>query len=219
MTRRCLPLALLLACSALSSAEITPDQLLAKMQKAYGSVKTARFNVITRFMRAKTLVVSSKVQFSAPNKIALSTTGVPGLAAKDFTAVTDGKLVSMTGLPGGPITRAYQLDRFEQGMPQFNLETLCFWDWPRQLSRGPKGNMHESTFALRRENWNNANFYVLTETAAKQHVVVQYYVHPTSYLIYRTAQFDLGSKVPFQDEAISHLEINVPVPAATFAVH
>lgn len=218
MRLRALSLAVLATCSAVSSAQLAPEQLLAKMRKAYGSVKTARFDVLTRFMRANTVVISSKVQFMAPMKVNVSTTGVPGLNGKAFTAVTDGSLYSLEGLQGGGITRAYKMDAFEQGLPQFNLETLCFWDYARQLSTGPKGNMKDSKLAVSREMWDKANCYVLKETAEQQRVVVHYYVNPNTFLIMRTVIYGLGASKPRQDFAISKLQINVPLPASAFKV-
>jgi len=64
------------------------------------------------------------------------------------------------------------------------LEVLCLWDWKQQFSIDRGGNMHDSTFSMRTDDWNGKSFTVLQENA--QQVRVLYFIDPATSYIWRT---------------------------------
>ena len=133
-----------------------------------------------------------------------------------YDLVTDGEQVHIEGLPGGELTHAWALQTMVGDLPQLNLEVINFWDWPRQLSTDPRGNMHFSTFSVMSRKWNGKTYDVLEENA--QRVRVRYFVDPKTSLIMKTEQYPLGSTVPSAITSIDKLELNVPVDKKQFVV-
>lgn len=216
MDRRLLLLLLLLAASTQARAELTAEQLLAKMRAAYKAVPSVELKVQTKFIRAKTVIALSTIEFLAPNKIRIETTGIPGLEGDMFRAVSDGSRVSMTGLPGGPIEWPYDYNRFIRSVPMLDLETLCYWDWAKQLSTAKGGNMAASRLAVKREDWQGQSYYVLEEHADRQGVFIRYFVEPHRFLIMKVLQYQSDSTGPSQENLVLKLHLRKPLVPEDF---
>ena len=113
---------------------------------------------------------------------------------------------------------SYSYGEFMKRLPQANLETLCFFDWHKQFDTTIKGNMYLSKFRVFRERWMNRDWTVLEETPKTPPEVVRYYVDPTTYLIWRTAAFDVGQKQPFNDFWFTKLEVNSNLDPKAFKI-
>src|SRR5947209_12186611 len=108
MRRIGLGAAVLLAGCAWGQVNAQAAALLVKMRAAYGSLKTARAEGHAKLRgSAKTLTLTSVVEFRTPMNFRIETTGVPGTAKPTYVCVTDGKKLHTDGLPGGSETRAY----------------------------------------------------------------------------------------------------------------
>jgi hypothetical protein len=219
MKRVGLVVVVLLAGTAWGQVDPHAAALLAKMRAAYGSLKTARTVGHAKLVgRTKTLLASSTVEFRAPLNFRIETTGVPGTAKPAYLCVTDGKKIHTEGLPGGPETKPYTYDGLLADLPQTNLETICFFDWHKQLSTAADGNMHQSTFRVYKERWMNREWTVLEETPQTPPEVVKYYVDPATNLIWRTALFRKEQKEPFTDIWFTKLEVNSKLDPKAFAI-
>lgn len=194
--------------------------LLAKMRAAYGSLKSARGTVQTKFLsRGKGLLLSSKVEFKAPMNFRMETSGVPGTTKPTYVFLTDGKKLYTDGLPGGSETKVYSYQALLQRLlPQSNLETLCFFDWRIQLSTSAGGNMHRSKFKVLKKRWGNRDWTVLEESPITTPQVIDYYVDPSTYLIWRTAAFNSFDKSPFNDFWFTKLQVNPTIDPKDFRI-
>jgi hypothetical protein len=213
-------LALGVSATGLASAnDLDTEALLAKMRSAYRSIKSARF---TTEVHRGAFVLACTNYFAAPFEVRceFSNTGSP-IKAGQTIAVTDGTWM-YAKLPVTPFEKtAFGLDAFEQKVPG-NLESLCFYDWDRQLSTGTGKNMHFSTLRiLKNQKWNGRTWTVLEETAKQQNVLCLYYIDPATSLIWRTKVSLLHSQVGAQgapvDAWIKQLELGAPLPGSIFA--
>jgi hypothetical protein len=189
----------LLACQgfAQTPAKPAPDvvALLAKMRAAYSNVKTAQLS--STFLERKsdnTVVLKSECVYLAPSSFRIVSQGPDVLGARKYVLVADGKHIHVEGLPGGPMTHRYTHRDMVMNLPQLNLDVLCLWDWKRQLSTEPLGNMSQSKLKIGTDQWNGKTYTILDETAGQ--VRVRYFVDPVSSLIMRTEQFGLGDALP-----------------------
>ena len=198
-----------------SAADAQTEALLAQMRNAYRSAKTARFNVNSSFKSLKGFnKYVNSFSYKAPNRIRLAITSptVKGTLVK----VTDGKKISLSGQGFKAPVQAYSIDQFEASLP-VNLESLCFWDWDRQLSTAKGHNMAASKLAIKTESWNGKTWTVLEETATAQQIFVRYYVDPQSHLIWRTHVFTTAKK-EISDAVVTSMSINVPISDSVFNV-
>ena len=199
--------------------EPAASALLAKMRSAYAAVKSAEISTTYEQVGAGTKVMmKSECSYLAPLSFRIKSTGLPGLSPSGYSLVTDGQNIHIEGLPGGGLTQPYSERKMWQDLPQLNLEVLCFWNWQRQLSTEPRGNMHTSTFHVSSDTWKSKSYTILEETAEGQHVRVRYFVDPKTYLIWRTETYDLGSKTPYLIATIEKMDLNKPIDKSLFAV-
>jgi hypothetical protein len=216
------PAAILCVCAAsvaLASPQPEVASLLGKMRAAYSSTKAAKLTTKTVIHgQGKSLTIASHVLFQPPLRIQVSSTGIPGVVGGTFKAISNGKNLFLAGLPGGAMTQPASIDTVERALPQFNLEVLCFWDFAKQLSTQPGGNMNHSTFALKKETWKGKSWTVLEETAKAQNAFVRYFIDPKTSFIWRTLYMTLSSKAMRQEAWIELMEINKPVDSKAFTV-
>jgi len=172
----------LASCAAVSAQELTSSALLEKMNKAYSSVKSAKFSVEGKgYVRDATTKMD--VVFAAPHKIRATVTGLFGEGSKTIFTTTGDK-VTIVDAEGKMEKR--EVD-FDQMRLTGNLETLCFWDHKAQLSASDGGNMQGSTLkVIAKESWNGKDWIVLEEDAPQVGVEVRYFIDPKTYLIWRT---------------------------------
>lgn len=206
---------LVAASSFALAADEEVEKLLASMRKAYSGAKTAKFTVQT-VMKAedKDLSVTFEGTFKGPNKLYLYTDSMFGIDGK-VKLVCDGKTISIT-TPEDKDEAPFTIENLSSAMP-LNLESLCFWDYKRQLSTEADGNMHESSHKiLTDQEWNDKKWTILEETANEQKVFVKYWIDPKTSFIWKTEVFDLESKEKVMTCEIKKLEVGLEVEDSVF---
>lgn len=210
---------LLLAISAVSfAADKEVEELLAKMRETYKTTKSAKFTTTTRiFGDEGEQKADVEVQFKNPNKVKLTLDGMFGIPGK-ISIISDGKKIQ-SEVMGEKDTGPFTVEALSEGSP-LNLETLCFWDYERQLSTGESGNMKTSTFKLLKdESWDGKKWTVLEETAKEQGVFVRYWIDPKTNYIWRTEVKSLEGDTPVMECKISKLEIGVEIDDKVFEIN
>lgn len=195
-------------------ADAQVEELLSKMRTAYSRTKSARFEVTTDLTQSERKIkVSMKVDFAAPNKMrAQLSMGSTGTA----TVICNGKSIVSAFGPNISPSQPYGLDALGRSLPA-NLETLCFFDWKRQLSTGAGGNMSKSKLTIiPSEKWNGKSYLVLEESAPQQDVFVRYFIDPATYLIWRTHSVSLKAKKPLMDARLTRLELGASIDPKVF---
>ena len=214
---------LVLCCLAISAAGFAADKeveaLLAKMRDAYQKVKTAQFTATT-FITGPfgEQGVTGKFSFANPNKIHALVMGLPAAGGNDVVLTSDGKMMQAEGLEGRSGKRKFDEQAIVEALP-FNLETLNFWDYARQLSTGEKGNMHDSQLKIvKKESWNGKSWVVLEETAPKSRVFVRYFIDPKTNLMWRTVVMDIDKKETQFDVQLKDLTLGVKLNDKLFKI-
>lgn len=196
-------------------ADKETEELLAKMRAAYSQVKTAKFATKSVFRRGKDkeFTANLSTEFAAPNKLRSTVT----VAGQKVEVYCDGKSVLQLG-PANRIKSDYSLDALGQALPA-NLESLCFFDWKRQLSTAAGGNMKESILKIApKESWNGRTWIVLEEKAPKQKVFVKYYIDPGTYLIWRTKSSRTDQNFISEDYQLTSLTLGGAIDAKRFQI-
>lgn len=188
------------------------ETLLGQMRAAYKAVKAAHLKVECRLEQ---FTLNADMLYKSPSKMKVSVTSdrIKGAMVR----VTDGKSVS-TRNPGstGNTTQKYTKDNFEMGLP-LNLESLCLFDYARQLSTERGNNMEHSALKIRNgRSWNGKQWLVLEETATAQKVFVTYYIDAKTFLIWRTVAQRLDTKKQIQDCSIKKLDLSPNIPDSAF---
>jgi len=199
-------------------ADKNVETLLAHMRDAYKSVKAATYSTQSTLYPADGAKqdYTSEFAFKQPNLIR---TIVKGGQLGDSTAtiLTDGDNITVSTSAGQGGTAKYSLDEFEKYSFMTNLESICFFDWDRQLSTAEGKNMANSTFNLiRREKWNGKDWMVLEETAKKDGLFVRYFIDPKTFFIWRTNVKKLDDKKDQLDAQITKLDTNAQLDDALF---
>jgi len=201
------------------AADKNVEALLAKMRDAYKRVKTAKFTATT-FVPGPfgEQGVTGNFTYAQPNKIHAIIMGLPTAGGSDVVFRSDGRQIQAEGLEGKSGKRPFDVQGIVDALP-FNLETLNFWDWERQLSTGPKGNMHDSTLKIvPKESWNDKEWLVLEETAPKVRVFVRYFIDAKTNLIWRTLVMDLDKKTARSDVRITKLDLAAKIDESSFKI-
>jgi hypothetical protein len=213
-----LPLALLLL-----TAQVAPKPdvvaLLAKMRRAYSTVKSAHISVKTNhYGHEARITSSSECDYKAPSSFHIATRGIAGLTKDAYELTTDGKQIHIEGLPGKPITMPYTVQAMVNNDPQLNLDVLCLWDWKRQLSTDPMGNMHFSTLVIKSDDWDGKKWIVLEETARRQNNIIDYYVDPKTFLICRTISSLLSPHRALSDVQVEKWDTTAKIDPTLFKI-
>lgn len=174
-----------LLAASIHAADPQVEALLAKMRIAYRSTKSITY---TTESKMGSNVYVSIFNFQSPTKIRMTIASstdknlIPGLVLS-----TDGINVSVsTATLPTKVVAKYTPDVFGSNI-RGNLESICFFDWERQLSTAPGKNMEHSTFKISlNQDWKGKKWTVLEETAAKDKVVCRYFIDPKTSYIWRT---------------------------------
>ena len=150
--------------------EIEVEELLGKMRQVYRETKTASFQTKSSINeKGEKIVVTLTGEFANPNRMRVSFAGLP---SGEATLICDGKEVAIV-IEGQPKrSLEYSVDNLGKSLFA-NLETLCFFDWKRQLSTAEGGNMKSSKLKIVKEDWNGKNWLILEEHAEMQRVDVR----------------------------------------------
>jgi hypothetical protein len=164
-------------------AEKETDALLRRMRNAYDRLQAAKVGFsFRRPSDREQAAPSGNLIFAAPSRIRAE------MDFPDYGSVKvycDGRTITtLDATEDEPEVTDYTPDGVHRMVPA-NLEILCLFDWRRQLSTAPGGNMHDSRLrVLATESWNQKEWTVLEETAGN--VVIRYYIDPQTFLIWRT---------------------------------
>ena len=197
-----------LAATAAQAADPQVEALLAKMRAAYQSTKAVSYKTETH---VGSKVYYSTFTFEPPKSIKVSLSGGGATGPKGVTMSTDGKDVTIR-VPNSPlpIVTNYTVDKFNSNIAG-NLESICFYDWARQLSTAPGKNMEHSALKISlNQEWNGKKWTVLQEIAQKDKVACRYFIDPKTNLIWRTVVKNI-SGVPSENDIDSYiLKIGAP---------
>src|ERR1700722_6712831 len=183
------------ACASFA-ADKQVEELLSHMRTAYKSVKAVTFqSTVKQWSKEfpEGIVLDVDMAYKSPNlmRAIIKNSQLPG---GSFTVISDGENITMS-INGS--TKPYTMDTVEQEIPS-NLESICFWDWDRQLSTDTGKNMASSTFRIEKDaNWDGKKWTILEETAKKDNEFCRYYIDPKTFLIWRThvTNLDSGSDI------------------------
>ena len=205
----------LLASQGMASSKEVED-LLAKMRNAYKSVKTARFRTKVDALGQKRFRnrVVVDVLYQAPKMLTLRAMR-PGEVYESL--VSDGRRILKVTARSETQVDIATIDTLTGGLP-INLESICFFDWKRQLSTDVGCNMHTSQLGIKQgQVWNGKTWLVLTEAAPGRSgmTLLEYYIDPKTYLIWRViGHLQDGEKTV--DAYLMNLSVNVPVKVEAF---
>lgn len=196
------------------AADKQVEELLAHMRGAYKSVKAATYKCTVTVWNAQSeqTVIDVDMAYKSPDlmRAILKNKQIPGGA---LTIISDGQHVtnSLTGS-----SNPYTMDEIEKEVPS-NLESICFWDWDRQLSTEAGKNMATSTFRIEKDaNWDGKKWTILEETAKKDNVLCRYYIDPKTFFIWRTHVSYLDSGKDEMDCKLTSLDTKADLSDATF---
>lgn len=203
-----------LALAPVCMADKAADALLAKMRAAYASIKTAEFQTESTAEPApgRKVSLSIKGQFMAPNKVH-AVTVTPAARAETFC---DGKKILV--LSGDQRKTAdFNVQTLARNVPG-NLETICLFDWKRQLSTGKGGNMAKSQLrVIPNQSWNGKQWTILEETAPEARLKVSYYVDPKTNLIWRSVIVGIKGNKVSEDARLVNLKLNGKIDPKVFS--
>jgi hypothetical protein len=99
-----------------------------------------------------------------------------------------------------------------------NLETICFFDFERQLSTHPGQNMYDSLLTVRNNQfWDGRRWTVLSEVVIDSGMRIDYYIDPLTNLIHRSLRTHADTGNMRSDHQIRGLELNRPISPKTFS--
>lgn len=194
------------------------ENLLSHMREAYQGVKAATYETDSDvFTDQGKRSFNVDFAYKQPNMIRAIVKGdaLPGVTV---TVVTDGQTINVSNTMAGPEPeQKFTLDDFEKIIAMDNLESLCFYDWDRQLSTTPGKNMAKSTFHIvKNEDWNGKKWLVLEESAKDNNVFCRYFIDPKTYFIWRTNVTQLSDKKPVMDARLTKLDTNAKLDDTVF---
>lgn len=205
--------------SLATAADQKVESLLARMRAAYKAVQSAQLNTVSELtMRNGTkATINATVNYSRTNKIHVSVLGYPSVAKGSKVVVyTDGKTIKTIGFPGGHGEYKYSHQAVVSSLP-VNLESLCFWDYERQLSTKPRANMSQSKLKIvENQKWDGRTWTVLEESAGQS--FIRYYIDPKTALIHRSQVTNLEAKRVVADYKLTSLKLNAKVDPKLFVV-
>jgi len=200
-----------------SAADSTVEGLLAHMRDSYKGVKSATYTTeVTLTSKADgEQKFTSDFAYMKPNMMRIIIKGT-GISEGAVTVISNGEKINVSTLQGSMPPVDFSVENIEKGIPA-NLESLCFWDWDRQLSTSSGKNMEKSTFRIvKDEEWNGKHWEVLEETATKDNVLCRYFIDPKTYFIWRTLVLSLEDKKPQMDAKLTKLNPSAGLDEAMF---
>lgn len=203
------------------AADKEVEDLLSHMRDAYKAVQAATFTVTATIQDTDSdqkpieLKPTSEFAFKKPNLVRAFIKGIAG--TQTITVIGNGKTINVN-VPGtGSLPEEEFTDENYAKYVPSNLETLCFWEWEKQLSTTAGNNMEHSTFNIvKDEVWNDKHWIVLEETAAKNNDFVRYFIDPKTYLIWRTNAKNLDTKKDREDFKVTKMDTNAKLDDSMF---
>lgn len=213
--------AFLAASTIAMAADEEVEKLLTSMRDAYKGVKTAKMTTVTTLRASapdsaevKEMKATFEISFKGPDKAYIYTDNLFGADGK-VKLVSDGKTITLT-TPDEKEEIPFSIEAMS-GLLPLNLESICFWDFKRQLNTGENGNMRKSEFKLEKDKeWNERKWTVLEETAHEQGVYVRYWIDPKTHFIWRSEVHDIESKAKVMDCMLTKLETGLTLDDGLF---
>lgn len=186
------------------------------MRSAYQSFRTAAFDVtVVRPRGNQELNVMLNVRYAAPNKVR-AVVAINGM--KEYDLYCDG--VTITTIDASTESRESQpfaLDMLTQALPG-NLETVCFFDWQKQLSTTEGNNMHGSKLSITAgETWDGRKWTILEEKVDERKIVVKYYIDAKTKLIWRSVTRSSVTESIMEDAQMTRLVLGQVIDPKTFS--
>lgn len=201
------------------AADKQVEDLLKTLRDNYKKVKSVRLEVTSTVLGPGGMDVplTSVVSYKAPSSFRMVSKG-PTMGENGFLLfVTDGKRATTKTPDGKSTTAKFERDQIANPL---NLESLCFWDWKRQLSTDTGMNMHDSKLRLlQKETWKDKDYMVLEETAERSKVFVRYYIDPKTKYIVRTVVYNLEDTTQvLQDHKVTKMDLSAKLDPSLFKV-
>ena len=198
------------------AADKDVEDMLKILRTNYSNAKSVRMDVVGVLDQlGDENPLTSKIWYRKPGAFRMETKGNTLGPNNTLLLISDGKQTYMKN-PAGQVTKE-KFDPDKIATP-VNLETLCFWDWKRQLSTDKGANMHDSQLRLiKKETWKDKDYMVLEEKAPKSKVFVRYYIDPKTKFIVRTAVYNLDNPAEMlQDYKVTSFQLNPRVDEKQF---
>ncbi|MEM4409845.1 MAG: hypothetical protein QXI19_13995 [Candidatus Caldarchaeum sp.] len=199
------------------SDALTVPRLLQKMRGAYSSVTSVRMVVDISFFPSpnQSIQLTMELEYMKPDRIwAL-------LSSSDerVLVISDGKKIGVYHEPsGGRLLNPFSVDHLNASVPG-NLETVCLWDWKRQLSAEGEGKMVGSKLRLLLgEQWGDKSWVVLEERDENLGILIKYYIDARTFLIMRTAVYALATNSLYQDARVVSFESGAKMEETRFQI-
>ncbi len=183
---------------AAPSAPPSPNDLLAKMRKAYQAVAAVDFTLEISH-QAYNLKSPLRVSFKRPMNVRVEATLSDG---QKLISLTDGKIWMMIDNHGTPQKAPASESNIFGGYP-VNLESLCLLYSNRELSTGKGGNMATSQLSVQEKS----AVYILKEIATRPPLTVFYEIDKKTHLIMRTTVFNQGAQKPASSFKITKMDL------------
>lgn len=218
MRFRVLSLSLLaVVASGAHAADKDVEAILKTLRENYQKVKTARLEVTSVIADPESgsdISLNSVMSYKGPGSVRIVAKG-PTMPGSYLLYVTDSKQALVRTPDGKSSTKKFDAD--EVAVP-LNLESLCFWDYKRQLSTAAGMNMHDSKLRLlKKETWKDKDYMVLEEKAERSKVFVRYFIDPATKYIVRTVVYNLEDTTEIlQDHKVTKFELNPKLDASLF---
>ncbi len=200
-----------------SGDALSVSTLLSRMRSAYASAGTARLSAVITFYPSpeQVLRLSLEMEYIKPDRVRVLLSS----GEERVLVVSDGKVVSVVHEPSGSrLLNPFSLEHLNASVPG-NLETICFWDWRRQLSSEGEGKMAGSQLRLLSGvEWNGKKWVVLEERDEKLDLLVKYYVDPKTFLIMRTVVYGLARGSLYQEAQVVALEAGIKLEEERFRI-
>jgi hypothetical protein len=209
-------LALLLS-SSIAFRREDPDAFLNKIRIAYSGVHLALFYVkfTATDPSGKKATGEVRYEFKAPNFFRGAFKGTKSGVA---LLLCDGKNIAVFGSNGRRQMFPFSTSALSSHIPT-NVETLAFINSSKVLSKAPGGEMSGSDLTLVESKvWNSKSWTILRETNTQDHVQVDYFVDPSTHLIWRTLGQDLNTHKPFIDAQVTELVTDLKLDVNRFKI-
>jgi len=188
-----------------------------RIRAAYHALQSLEMYVDFKFFdgRGKSSPGEARVEFKSGNKLRV---GIRGMPSGAMLVICDGSKIVSVAQSGKSKTSRYSAESLSRNLP-LNVETFCLFDSDRELSSKPGCGLEGSKLSLQKDvAWSNRKWTVLHETNTIERITCDYFIDPTTHLIWRTYGIDTRTQKPFTDTKVDKLAVNVDLPDTRFKI-
>ena len=207
----------LLIASTLAIPLDESDVFLSNVRNAYKDVSSALFYVKFTATDSRGVEGHGEVRYEyvAPKQVRAAFKGLAGGLA---VLICDGQKIGTFTSNGKRKLVPFTTKTLTSLLPT-NVETLAFFDSNHVLSRERGGEMFGSELTVfANKEWKSKHWKVLRETNRQDSVQVDYYVDPTTNLIWRTLGEDTKTHKQFIDAEVLELDIKAKIASSRFTI-